>query len=210
MTVATKTETIKRVDPRVKRTRKMLEQAFVELMQEKGFQDITIQDITDRATVNRATFYAHFEDKFDMLAILIRREFNEALADQVPLGPIYTMERLHRTIITVMEFLAQLHQHCVRPDHLQVGPMFESAVQEELNQYILDWFAIAPPLLVPQGVNSQTAAKVWSWAIFGTAFQWAQTAHKAPAMEIAREVAAALTAGCTPIAPDQERTTRFV
>src|SRR5207245_2778046 len=57
----------KGVDPRVKRTRKLLQQAFIELFQEKGFAAISIQDITERATVNRATFYAHFPDKYALL-----------------------------------------------------------------------------------------------------------------------------------------------
>ena len=57
----------KREDPRVKRTRKLINQAFFDLMNEKGFQAITVQDITDRAEVNRATFYAHYEDKYDLL-----------------------------------------------------------------------------------------------------------------------------------------------
>src|ERR1700690_1925078 len=50
-------------DPRVKRTRLLLEQAFMVVLKEKGFQTITVQDIAQRAGVNRATFYAHFEDK---------------------------------------------------------------------------------------------------------------------------------------------------
>ena len=68
------------MDPRVKRTRKLLEKAFMELMVEKGFQSITIQDVTERATVNRATFYAHFEDKFDLLDSYIREQFDEWLS----------------------------------------------------------------------------------------------------------------------------------
>ena len=56
-----------KVDPRVKRTRQSLEQAFVDLLHEKGFQAITVQDITQRAGLNRATFYAHFPDKYALL-----------------------------------------------------------------------------------------------------------------------------------------------
>jgi len=196
MMVAIKTEPIKRVDPRVNRTRKLLEQAFLELMSEKGFQDITIQDITERATVNRATFYAHFEDKYDLLDSFIRRQFHEVLAEKVPLAPGHTIERLRQIIVTVMEYLTQIHRQCVRPDH-QVEPMFESAVQEELMKYLLDWFAITPPSLIPKGVNPQTASNVWSWAIFGTAIQWAHEVQKVSAEEIAREIAVVLTAGCT-------------
>ncbi|RJP51863.1 MAG: TetR family transcriptional regulator [Anaerolineaceae bacterium] len=56
-----------KLDPRVKRTRQLLEEAFSELIQEKDFQSISIQDITVRAGINRATFYAHFPDKYALL-----------------------------------------------------------------------------------------------------------------------------------------------
>ncbi len=193
MTVAITTEAQKHIDPRVQRTRKLLEQSFLELIDEKGFQEITIQDIADRATVNRATFYAHFEDKFDLFNSLIRQQFNAALRDRVPLAPRYTLEQLDRIIITVMEFLAQIHKHCARPDR-QVGPLLVNAIQEELMLYLRDWFALATPSLIPQGVDPQTAANVWSWAIFGTATQWAQGSQKAPAGEIAQEISRVLTA----------------
>lgn len=55
-------------DPRVKRTRQALLQAFVALLEEKqNFHSISVQDIAERATVNRATFYDHFEDKYALL-----------------------------------------------------------------------------------------------------------------------------------------------
>jgi AcrR family transcriptional regulator len=198
MTVATKTEEKKRVDPRVLRTRKLLEQAFIELLNEKGFQEMTIQDITERATVNRATFYAHFEDKYDLLDSFIRQNFNEALKAKVPLAPVYSEERLQQVITVVMEFFAPVHKHCAPTDRQQLTPMLESAVQEELNRYLLDWFALTPPPLVPKGIKLATAANVWSWAIFGAAFQWAQDGQKAPAREIAREISVVLTVNCHP------------
>ncbi|MBI5929849.1 MAG: TetR/AcrR family transcriptional regulator [Chloroflexi bacterium] len=54
-------------DLRVRRTRKMLVAAFMELTVEKGFAAVTVRDITDRAMVNRSTFYRHFLDKYDLL-----------------------------------------------------------------------------------------------------------------------------------------------
>src|SRR5207245_11137108 len=54
----------KGVDPRVKRTRKLLQQAFIELFQEKGFAAISIQDITEPTTVTPATSYHHFPDNY--------------------------------------------------------------------------------------------------------------------------------------------------
>jgi AcrR family transcriptional regulator len=57
----------KTVDRRVQRTRKLLQAALAELILEKRFDKITIQDIIDRANVGRSTFYAHFRDKEDLL-----------------------------------------------------------------------------------------------------------------------------------------------
>ena len=52
----------KRVDPRVKRTRELIVRAFNQLVAEKGHTGLTVQEIAERATINRATFYAHFSD----------------------------------------------------------------------------------------------------------------------------------------------------
>ncbi|WP_433958366.1 TetR/AcrR family transcriptional regulator [Cytobacillus horneckiae] len=57
----------KKIDPRVLRTRQLLRDALVELIREQGYEKITVQDITSRATLNRATFYLHYQDKLDLL-----------------------------------------------------------------------------------------------------------------------------------------------
>lgn len=57
----------KKTDRRVERTRTLLQDALVAMIIEKGYEDTTIQDIIDRANVGRATFYAHFADKDNLL-----------------------------------------------------------------------------------------------------------------------------------------------
>ncbi|WP_324651609.1 helix-turn-helix domain-containing protein [Georgenia sp. H159] len=57
-----------KVDRRVRRTRELLRRALLELILEKGYARVTVQDIIDRADVGRSTFYAHFRDKDDLLA----------------------------------------------------------------------------------------------------------------------------------------------
>ena len=54
-------------DRRSKRTRQLLGDALVELMMEKPYEDVTVQDILDRANVGRSTFYAHYADKESLL-----------------------------------------------------------------------------------------------------------------------------------------------
>lgn len=59
-------------DLRVRRTRKLLQKALLEAASEKGFAHVTVRDITERAMVNRATFYRHYQDKYDLLGQYIR------------------------------------------------------------------------------------------------------------------------------------------
>ena len=54
-------------DRRVQRTERLLREALFALIREKGFEKLSVQDIIDRANVGRATFYAHFENKQDLL-----------------------------------------------------------------------------------------------------------------------------------------------
>ncbi len=70
------------MDRRVRRTRKLLGKALLELVQEKKFEQITIQDITDRADLNRATFYLHYGSKEELLADSLESYF-DTLVEQI-------------------------------------------------------------------------------------------------------------------------------
>jgi AcrR family transcriptional regulator len=75
-------------DLRVRRTRKLLFQALIELAIEKGFAAITVQEIADRAMVNRATFYRHYFDKHDLLDAYMREVYElTASQEQLPAAP---------------------------------------------------------------------------------------------------------------------------
>lgn len=67
----------KNLDRRVIRTQKRLNEALLSLMSEKGFQSVTVQDITKRADVNRATFYTYYHDKHEMLDCVIMEVLQE-------------------------------------------------------------------------------------------------------------------------------------
>ncbi|WP_230137503.1 TetR/AcrR family transcriptional regulator, partial [Peribacillus frigoritolerans] len=65
-----------KVDRRIVRTQEAIKKAFLELMSEKNFDSMTIQDISDRANINRATVYLHYLDKFDLLDKIIEEHIN--------------------------------------------------------------------------------------------------------------------------------------
>jgi len=68
-----------KTDRRIQRTRQSLRTALLELIKEKGYDAISIEDITDRANVGRATFYFHYKDKEDLLL----EEFSEMANEKV-------------------------------------------------------------------------------------------------------------------------------
>lgn len=66
-----------KMDPRVKRSRLFLRNALISLIAEKGYEEITVQEITKKADLNRATFYLHFQDKNDLLEQSIQEMLDE-------------------------------------------------------------------------------------------------------------------------------------
>src|SRR5258708_28119631 len=94
----------KKVDPRVKRTRHLLQQAFVELMHEKGISASSIQDIAERATLNRATFYIHFDDKYQLLDSIVQEQFHHMLTKDLPLPPKWEARTLRILIRALLSF----------------------------------------------------------------------------------------------------------
>ena len=93
-----------KMDARVRRTRDALGDALVELMQQKPFDEVTIQDVLDRAGVGRSTFYVHFKDKDDLF-MSDAEEFFEAMS----LALVVHGDKSER-VFPVMEFFAHVRE----------------------------------------------------------------------------------------------------
>ena len=171
-----------KLDPRVKRTRQMLDEAFIALLAEKGFDAINVQDITARAGVNRATFYAHFQDKFDLLDYSIREAFRQEIKTRLLASCHFSVENLHHLIVAVCEFTHNLSSHCV-PAQRQFEPLVENQVKEQLYGLILMWLK-----QIGNSVSPETSATAASWAIYGLAMQWNREKKTQSAESFADEV----------------------
>ncbi|SFF17635.1 regulatory protein, tetR family [Paenibacillus catalpae] len=184
-------------DPRVKRTRQLLMQAFMEILNEKkNIYSISVQDIAARATVNRATFYAHFEDKYAFLESWMREKFQTKLETELPSGSLSDMLSLKALITSVFDFLSRTRQY-MTPADSQFEPLFEVAMQNELHQLLFNW-------LSKQNSNAsreivETAALVVSWGIFGSAVQWSRSSHKRPMDQMVRDVLVVAAASLAPV-----------
>jgi len=108
--------------------------AFVELMAEKAFDTISISEITQRATVNRATFYAHFADKHVLAETFIREGFEKTIANHVS-GEEHTInEFLCRLFRATAEHRSTVHSECRSKAHsLDEMRKFEASTEVEVN-----------------------------------------------------------------------------
>jgi len=175
-------ETEEKLDPRVKRTRHMLEQAFMESVREKGFQAVSVQDITERAGVNRATFYAHFQDKYALLDHSIRQGFRQELEKRTLSACHFSIENLHALVVTVCEFNSNISGHC-NPPQGQFESLIETQVKAQIYELLLAWLKNTK-----SGVPPETAATAASWAIYGLAQQWSHNKNHPSAESFADEV----------------------
>lgn len=186
-------------DPRVQRTRQLLLEAFMALVQEKhNIHSISIQEIAMRATVNRATFYAHYEDKYALMADWSREKFQRGLVCRFPPSAILQRETLHRLILAVFDFLALSHQYS-RPSNRQYEQIYEIAIQQELYVLLLGWLKQTPSA-IPRPVEIiETTMQAISWAIFGPAAQWSRGDQNISKEVIADQVLAVVVAGLSPV-----------
>lgn len=187
-------------DLRVRRTRQSLQNAFKDLIQEKGFSAISIQDITERAMVNRGTFYAHFTDKYALLNILFREQFQEEVTNKLPALACWDAQTLFLLIKLVLDYFSSIYVQC----HLMrtIGPViFEQSIQEELSHLLLG-------LLRRDIANKQwkvpieTVALAGSWTIFGAAVKWSMDEDRKRADQMAEEIFLVMSEGMMHLSTD--------
>ena len=93
-----------KTDIRVIRTKKAIESAFIEILSEKSFSKITIEEICKKANVNRMSFYNHYEDKYDLLNVIINN-VKETLIGKflAEVGADFTEEKVVSVLLETTE-----------------------------------------------------------------------------------------------------------
>jgi AcrR family transcriptional regulator len=163
------------VDPRVRRTRQLLHQAFTSLLGEKGFESITVQDIAERSTVNRATFYDHYTDKFALLEDMIAEEFRATFRRRMEGVTGACPVAIRQLILTVCDFLGDLASRCQKHQR-QFAPTVESQIKRLVRDYLLEGARIsAQRENRPLGPDVEIGATMASWAICGACLDWSRT-----------------------------------
>lgn len=122
-------------DRRVRRTKTLLLQGLIQLMEEKDIKDISVKELSDLADINRGTFYLHYSDIYDMLAKVedeLFQEFHEIL-DRT-LNPDSTVHSPGATLQEIFSFLER-HQCLARA---MIGPHGDLTFVNRLKDLVKD------------------------------------------------------------------------
>lgn len=162
-----------KLDKRVIRTRKLLSDAFLELMGTKEFQQITVQDITDRADINRATFYAHFIDKYALFDHAIQHLYEEHLKAKIPNADRLNYANLHALSLSTLHFFQHFMGHCA-PSKRNDDLPFEKQIQLYIDALLLLWLDDLDPLQIPSNISTDLIATTTSSAILAAVLYYAR------------------------------------
>jgi AcrR family transcriptional regulator len=125
-------------DPRIRRTRQLLQGALRTLMQTKSFDEIAVQDITEAATVNRATFYDHYTDKYALLEAMVAGGFHMLLHERNVSYDGSCPSAISALILATCDYLTQTHPgsiECQRQNPFE--PLIEAAITAAIRRVII-------------------------------------------------------------------------
>ncbi|AET56877.1 TetR/AcrR family transcriptional regulator [Paenibacillus terrae] len=164
-------------DPRVLRTRQLIRAAFRDLLRRKGFDAITIKDIAQKATINRATFYAHFEDKYALLDEVTEQAFHEMIPEQVANALEFTDEICDQLILLTHQYIVDFYRIC-RMDSNSMATLVDEKIKKMLQQTIESIFLKGD---TPHGADRhhiKIMAAMTGSAIYGAAHYWLNVEEK--------------------------------
>jgi AcrR family transcriptional regulator len=158
----------------------------------KSFDDISVQDITDAATVNRATFYDHYTDKFALLEALIAGGFHRMLAERSVQYDGTCPSAAAAIIAAACDYLATVRaaQGACANRRSNVEALEDAAMIAAIRRVLAH--GMEKYTSVPQERRAMQSAAA-SWAIYGAVKEWLNTPDRRPAEAVVPEIVAMVT-----------------
>lgn len=180
------------LDPRVRRTRRLIEDAFRALAAERPFSEISVGAVTDRATVNRATFYAHYRDKEDLASSVVSHDLGAELFGAVQPGTPLTKASLVRMATALNLAFEKILGKC--PKHADdFGPTMMKTLQSTVQTFVRLWLEHdAKAMAAFPGAGKDDVATVLAWSLFGSAMSWTAKERRRSAEETAERAVSLL------------------
>jgi len=164
----------------------------MQLLRSKPFDDISVQDITDAATVNRATFYDHYTDKFALLEALIASGFHQMLAERSVQYDGTCPSAAAAIILAACDYLATLRsaQGDCGNRRSNVEALEDAAMIAAIRRVLAH--GMEKYSGIPEERRAMQSAAA-SWAIYGAVKEWLNTPHRCLPDAVVPEIVAMVT-----------------
>ena len=172
-------------DPRIRRTRKLLQGALGALMQTKSFDEISVQDITEAATVNRATFYDHYADKFALMEAMVAGGFHELLYERQLRYEAGCPAALAAIIQATCDFFTQAHSGGACDRQTAFQPLMDAAIVKAIQRLLMDGLQRGQH---PGSSSPELVAATVSAAICGGVKQWVSMSERSPVKDVVAQL----------------------
>lgn len=156
-------------DPRVVRTRNLIVDAFAYLLKIKDFNSITINDITNKATINRTTFYAHFPDKYALIDGYLTNGFIEFIYRRVESNATLNEETIKNIVISLCEFHEESNKRCVK-SYDSISPHLEKNTKIQLENFLSQLLTKSCTESARRSLD--LAITMLTWSIYGVTYRW--------------------------------------
>jgi AcrR family transcriptional regulator len=172
-------------DPRIRRTRKLLQGALGTLMETKSFDEISVQDITEAATVNRATFYDHYTDKFALMEALVAGGFHEFLYERQLRYEAGCPAALAAIIQATCDYLVQVHSRGECDRQSAFAPLMDAAIAKAIQHLLIEGLQREKR---PSSISPELIAASASAAICAGVKQWFSMPHRPPVKDLVAQL----------------------
>lgn len=175
---------------RMTRTKQALINSFYYLVSKKDFEKITIADITKHAEVNRATFYSHFDDKYELLDYLLGDSATAAIQNRTKGEAKFDHDSIQQLVLAVCDYYQQPNIQC-RTSYvgLVVPQMKDRMITELVN-------CLSESLEEIMGQNElDMYVSIFAQAIHEGAIQWVKGKSAIDKEEVAKNVALIVVGG---------------
>ena len=146
-------------------------------MQAKSFDEISVQDISEAATVNRATFYDHYTDKFALLEALVAGGFHELLDARQVRYETGCPAAVGAIIQAACDYLTQAHAGGACDRQTAFEPLMDAAIVAAIRRLLMEGMQRAKQA---KALPLEMVATSVSWAICGGVKQWFSTPDRPP------------------------------
>ena len=163
----------------------MLQAALQSLLEKKPFDEISVQTTPETATINRATFYDHYTDKFALFEALVGAGFHRMLHERKVCDDTGCAVALDALVLATCDYLAQRRSgSAICQKQSAFEPLADAAIIAVIQRVVSLSIAARPG----KNKRSKLTATAASWAIFGAAKEWVATPDQVPAEKIVSQV----------------------